>query len=111
MHPGDAEGEVPGRCAKPEGEGELRVLRAGQAAAPASCHHDAAGQGLHHPAQHQLPQAQGLHRARGPALEQRDARPLQGQSKLLNLLSVGVVSILRRPTTIDKPPLPLSGFA
>ncbi|GIY76182.1 hypothetical protein CEXT_468371 [Caerostris extrusa] len=48
------------------GQGELRVLRAGQAAPPAWRHHHAAGQGLHHTTLHQLPQAQGLHRARGP---------------------------------------------
>ncbi|XP_077522312.1 PAS domain-containing protein trachealess isoform X2 [Amblyomma americanum] len=64
------QGKEPGRSQVTEGQGELRVLRAGQDAAAAGGHHQPARQGLHHPPHHFLPETQGLFPARTPALAQ-----------------------------------------
>lgn len=50
------EGEVEERGAYASGEREQRVLRARQTAAFTLSHHLTAGQGLHHPTDHQLPE-------------------------------------------------------
>lgn len=50
------EGEEQERGAKSPGKGERGIPGAGEAAAFASSNHVAAGQGLGHPADHQLPE-------------------------------------------------------
>jgi len=71
QYPGAAEGEVPRCCTLQERQGEHRVLRAGQDAAPPRRHHHAARQGFHHQAHHLVPQATRLLRPRGPTVVAR----------------------------------------
>ncbi len=66
---GSEEGEVTGRGAIAAGKGELWVLWTGQDAAAAGRHHQPAGQGLHHPAHHQLPEDEGFRQPGRPAVE------------------------------------------
>lgn len=68
------EREVAGRGEIAAGEGELWVLWTGQDAATAGRHHQSAGQGLHHPAHHQLPEDEGLRQPGGPAVEPAHGR-------------------------------------
>ena len=75
QHLGNKEGEVPRCGAVSEGQRKLRVLRAGQAAAPSGGHNQPAGQGVHHTPVNQLPQAEGLRQSRGPTLAQRWTSP------------------------------------
>lgn len=63
------------------GEGELRVLWAGQDAASARGHHQPAGQGLRHPADDQLPAHAHLCQPGGPALEPSDGGRQQLQQR------------------------------
>jgi hypothetical protein len=73
QYPRAAEGEKQ-RCGEvAPGQGELRVLRAGENASPAGRHHLAAGQGLDHKADHILPQITRLFRSRRPPVEPRHA--------------------------------------
>lgn len=67
---GTAEGKKPGRGQVAQGQGELRVLRAGQNAAAAGGHHVAAGQGVHHTADHIVPEAERLLGTRRPAVDE-----------------------------------------
>lgn len=63
------------------GEGEFRVLRAGQDAASARGHHQPAGQGLGHPADHQLPAHAHFCQPGRPALEPPDGGRQQLQQR------------------------------
>lgn len=67
--PEPAQREVSQCGALASGEGELWVLRAGQNAAAAGGHHQPAGQGLCHPAHHQLPAHAHFRQPGRPALE------------------------------------------
>uniref|UniRef100_A0A8D8KHE5 (northern house mosquito) hypothetical protein n=1 Tax=Culex pipiens TaxID=7175 RepID=A0A8D8KHE5_CULPI len=55
-HPLRHEGEEQKRGPVAARKGKRRVPRAGQAAAAAECHHVPAGQGVHHPAHHVVPE-------------------------------------------------------
>lgn len=78
QHSRAAQGEVARCSALATRQRELRVLRAGQNAAAARCHHQPAGQGVHHSADHQLPEAARLQRPRRPAVGTRSVAGQQG---------------------------------
>ena len=63
-----AQGEITGCCPVTSWQGELWVLRAGQNAAPSSCNHQSAGQGINHSTDHQLSQDEGLLKSGGPTM-------------------------------------------
>lgn len=66
---GSEEGEVAWCSTLTQREGELWVLWVGQDAATARCHHQPAGQSLHHPPHHQLPKDEGFRQPGRPAME------------------------------------------
>ncbi len=71
---GSEEGEVT-RCGSvAAGKGELWVLWTGQDASAARRHHQPAGQGVHHPAHHQLPEDEGLRQPGRPTVESAHGR-------------------------------------
>lgn len=78
QYPGASQGEVPGRGTVTAGQGELRVLRAGEDVAATRRHHLAARQGLYHQTHHLLPQAEGLLRARTPTLAEQPLQASKG---------------------------------
>lgn len=66
---GFEEGEVTWCGTLAQRKGELWVLWVGQDAATARCHHQPAGQSLHHPSHHQLPEDEGLRQPGWPTME------------------------------------------
>lgn len=79
------------------GEGEFRVLRAGQDAASARGHHQPAGQGLGHPADHQLPAHAHFCQPGRPTLEPLDGGRQQLQQRWEPVKHLDLVESLSLP--------------
>ncbi|GBP22116.1 hypothetical protein EVAR_94156_1 [Eumeta japonica] len=69
-------------------ERELRVLRAGEDAAPPGCDHEPVGQSVNHQVDHQLPQATGLFRTRRSAMESRSTAFEQDTKRYMFIINL-----------------------
>ena len=83
QYPRAAKRKEQGRGALAPWQGELRVLRAREDAAPAGGHYLSAGQGLDHQAHDILPQAARLFRARRSAVEPRSTAAQQTSQRFV----------------------------